>query len=79
MLPPANAAQRCPRSVVAISGFCPRGTSLPLAGETGDWITMLPCWPNCEEAEIRLVESGKRRFVVMLIFPPGPKTEFAMI
>ena len=35
-LPPASAAQRWLKSVVASSGFCPRGTILPLAGEIGD-------------------------------------------
>src|SRR5688572_678487 len=78
-LPPASAAQRWLTSAAAISGFCPRGTSLPLAGETGDWMTMVPCWPNCEEAEMILVESGSRRLVVMEMLPPGPKTEFARI
>ena len=34
--PPASAAQRWLKSVVASSGFCPRGTILPLAGEIGD-------------------------------------------
>jgi hypothetical protein len=70
--PPASAAQRWLKSVVAILGFCPRGTILPLAGEMGDWITMLPCCPNCEEAEMTLVESGRRRLVVIEMFPPGP-------
>ena len=37
-LPPASAAQRWLKSVVASSGFCPRGMILPLAGEMGDWI-----------------------------------------
>ena len=72
--PPASAAQRWLKSVVAISGFCPRGTILPLAGEMGDWMMIVPCWPNCDEAEIRLVESGNSRFVVMRYFRPGPKT-----
>ena len=34
--PPASAAHRWLKSVVAISGFCPRGTIFPLAGEIGD-------------------------------------------
>ncbi len=34
--PPASAAQGWLKSVVAISGFCPRGMILPLAGEIGD-------------------------------------------
>src|SRR5688572_8285927 len=79
ILPPASAAHRWLNSAVATSGFCPRGMILPLAGETGDWITMLPCWPNCEEAEMTLVVSGRSRFVVIEMLPPGPKTEFARI
>src|SRR5688572_13720377 len=78
-LPPASAAQRWLTSAAAMSGFCPRGTSLPLAGETGDWMTMVPCWPNCDEAEMMLAVSGSRRLVVIEMFPPGPKTEFARI
>jgi len=34
--PPASAAQRWLKSVVASNGFCPRGMILPLAGEIGD-------------------------------------------
>ena len=71
VFPPASAAQRWLKSVVAISGFCPRGTILPLAGEMGDWIEIVPCWPNCEEAEMTLVVSGNRRFVVMEMFRPA--------
>ena len=44
--PPASAAHRWLKSVVASSGFCPRGTILPLAGEMGDWMKIVPCWPN---------------------------------
>ncbi len=55
-----------------MSGFCDSGTILPLAGEMGDWIEMVPCWPNCEEAEMTLVVSGNRRLVVIEMFPPGP-------
>ena len=79
MLPPASAAHRWPRSVVAMSGFCPSGTILPPAGEMGDWITTVPCWPNCDEAEITLVESGNSKLVVMLMFPPDPWTACARI
>jgi hypothetical protein len=62
-----------------ISGFCEIGFSFPLAGETGDWIVIVPCCPNCEEAEMTLVESGNKRFVVMKMLPPGPFTAFAVI
>ena len=79
MFPPASAAHRWLKSAVAMSGFCPSGTILPLAGEIGDWIVIVPCWPNREEAEIKLNVSGKSRLVVMKIFPPAPKTAFARI
>ncbi|HSB44230.1 MAG TPA: hypothetical protein VLD60_04410 [Nitrospira sp.] len=79
VFPAASAAHRWLKSVVAISGFCPSGTILPLAGEMGDWIEIVPCWPNCEEAEITLAVSGNRRLVVIEMFPPGPKTAFARI
>jgi hypothetical protein len=79
IFPPASAAQRWLTIDVGISGFCPMGLILPLAGDTGDWIVMVPCWPNWEEAEITLVESGNKRLVVMKIFPPGPDTAFAVI
>jgi hypothetical protein len=75
----ADAAHRWLINDVSMSGFCERGMIFPLAGETGDWITMVPCWPNCEEAEMTLVESGNRRLVVRLILPPGPITAFARI
>src|SRR5689334_6396885 len=79
ILPPAIAAQRWLANAVSTSGFWPRGIILPLAGATGDWIEIMPCWPNWEEAEMTLAESGSKRLVVMLIFPPGPKTAFAKI
>ena len=36
LFPSAIAAQRWLTNAVSISGFCPRGTILPLAGEIGD-------------------------------------------
>ena len=36
MFPPARAAHRWPKSVVAMSGFCCNGKTLPPAGAMGD-------------------------------------------
>ena len=46
IFPPPNAAQRWLDKDVGIKGVCPKGMILPLAGEIGDWIEMVPCWPN---------------------------------
>src|SRR5215831_15664790 len=77
--PPARAAHRWLKSVVAMSGLSGIGKILPPAGAMGDWIVTVPGWPKCEEAEIGLVESGKRRLVVIEMFPPGPCTAWARI